>query len=309
MARERIQKILAAAGFGSRRTCEEMVLEGRVTVNGAPIRGLPALVDPQHDQIAVDGRPVRPQRMVYFLLNKPPGVFCTHNDPAGRKRAVDLLTGVRERVFPVGRLDSESMGLLLLTNDGELTQRLTHPRFGVPKTYRAEIDGVPAEETLNRVREGIWLSEGRTAPAKIDIVHRQRDRCILEITMRESRNREIRRMLARLGHKVRRMTRIRMGKLSIARLPLGAFRPLTPDEIRYLQKMVAGIDSVDVLHSPPLPRQAGRPHRPARPMHTRGRGGPASARRPRSAPRQRETRKTDWKKTAASGRRIIMPEE
>lgn len=256
MAQERIQKILAAAGFGSRRACEELVLDGRVSVNGVIRRELPVVVDPARDRVAVDGRPVRAQRMVYFLLNKPAGVFCTQHDPAGRKRAVDLLVGVRERVFPVGRLDAEAMGLLLLTNDGELAQRLTHPRFGIAKTYRAEVDGMPTAETLARVREGVWLSEGRSSPARIEIVHRQRNKCILEITLREGANREVRRVLARCGHRVRRLTRIRMGRLSIARLPLGAYRPLTPDEVRHLHRLAA---------------ESGNGAAPAAPARSRGR--------------------------------------
>ena len=237
MALERIQKVLAAAGFGARRFCEQLVLDGRVAVNRDIVRTLPVMVDPEIDHITVDGKPVRSERPVYYLLNKPQHVYCTGSDPAGRTRAVDLLVGVRERVFPVGRLDAESMGLLLLTNDGALAQRLTHPRYGIPKTYRAEVVGVPAPETLQRVRSGIWLAEGKTAPAVIKITHKQRDMAVLEITLREGRNREVRRMLARLGHKVRRLTRICMGELSIRGLPLGAFRKLKPAEVEHLQAL------------------------------------------------------------------------
>ncbi len=246
MSSERIQKILAAAGCGPRRACEELVLDGRVAVNGEVVRALPVLVDPRRDRITLDGRPLRPARLVYLLLNKPPGVFCTHSDPAGRKRAVDLLTGVHERVFPVGRLDSESTGLLLLTNDGELAQRLTHPRFGVPKTYHAEVAGCPTTETLQKLRAGVWLAEGKTAPAMIKVLHRQRDKAVLEITIREGRNREIRRMLAKLGHKARRLNRVRMGKLTIRGLPLGAFRPLAREEVAYLRSLADHGDSQGV---------------------------------------------------------------
>lgn len=237
MPSERIQKILAAAGFGARRTCEFLVLDGRVTVNGRTVRSLPVVVDPKKDTIAVDGRPVRSKGLVYFLLNKPRHVFCTNNDPAGRKRAVDLLVGVRERVFPVGRLDADSMGLLIMTNDGALAQKLTHPRFGIPKTYRVEVAGSPNAETFETLRGGIRLAEGKTAPATLSVIHRQRDKTVIEITLREGRNREIRRMLAKAGHKVRRLIRIRMGKLSIRKLPLGAFRRLTPSEVRYLHSL------------------------------------------------------------------------
>lgn len=198
---------------------------------------MPVLVDASRDKITVDGRPIRAEGPVYFLLNKPPGVLCTHKDPAGRRLAVDLLVGVRERVFPVGRLDADSMGLLIMTNDGALAQKLTHPKFGVPKTYRAEVLGCPTAQTLERLRGGIRLAEGKTAPAQITVIHKRRDKTMLEITLREGRNREVRRMLAKTGHKVHRLTRIRIGTLSIRKLPLGAFRRLLPAEVRYLQSL------------------------------------------------------------------------
>lgn len=237
MPTERIQKVLASAGFGSRRACELLVEKGRVTVNGRTIRALPLLVDPTKDKIRVDRKSIRSERPVYYLLNKPRGVFCTHNDPDGRKRAIDLMTGVRERVFPVGRLDADSMGLLIMTNDGDLTQKLTHPSFQAPKTYRVEVKGSPKPEALQRLRKGVWLSEGKTAPATIKIIHKDREKAVLEITLREGRNREIRRMLAKLGHRVRRLTRLRMGKLSIRKLPQGAYRPLTKSEVQYLYRL------------------------------------------------------------------------
>ena len=237
MPTERIQKVLAAAGFGARRTCEQLVLDGHVSVNGEVVRALPVLVDPRRDRITVDRRPVRAERLVYYILHKPRHVYCTHHDPAGRKRAVDLLGGVRERVFPVGRLDADATGLLLMTNDGALAERLTHPRYGIPKTYRAEVDGCPSPQMLQRMRGGVWLSDGRTAPAEIRLVHKQRDKAVIEITLREARNREVRRVLAKLGHRVRRLTRIRMGKLSIRGLPAGAFRPLTRAEVEYLNHL------------------------------------------------------------------------
>lgn len=254
MPRERIQKILAAAGFGSRRSCEQLVLDGRVSINGQTLHELPALADPATDRIAVDGKLVRAEQTVYYLLNKPPGVLCTNNDPSGRTRACDLLRGVRERIFPVGRLDADSMGLLIMTNDGALAQKLTHPRYGVPKTYRAEIAGVPTEADLARLRTGVWLSEGKTAPAQVRIVHRQRDHAILEITLREGRNREIRRMLAKLGHNVRRLVRIGVGKLSIHKLGVGAYRKLTPDEIKYLRALADKIPD-HAAHEPIAPRR------------------------------------------------------
>jgi len=278
MASERIQKVLAAAGCGPRRACEELVLDGRVAVNGETVRTLPVMVDPERDRITVDGKPLRPARLVYFLLNKPSGVFCTHSDPAGRKRAVDLLVGVRERVFPVGRLDSDSTGLLLLTNDGDLAQHLTHPRYGVPKTYHADVSGCPTQEALDKLRAGVWLAEGKTAPAVIKVIHRQRARAVLEITIREGRNREIRRMLAKLGHKVRRLTRVRMGKLTIRGLPLGAFRPLSPVEVSHLRALATRAGGEEY---------SSRPRR-VPPRGSRGRPSPAP---PRRSSRERPQRR------------------
>jgi 23S rRNA pseudouridine2605 synthase len=268
MPKQRIQKVLAAAGFGSRRHCEELVLDGRVAVNGQAIRTLPVLVDPAADGIAVDGRPIRADKLVYYMLNKPAGVFCTHHDQAGRTRAVDLLIGVRERVFPIGRLDADSMGLLILTNDGPLTQMLTHPRFGVPKTYRVEVAGQPSSNVMEKLRAGVWLSEGRTAPARIEVIHSNRKRTILEITLRESRNREIRRMLAKMGHNVRRLVRVQVGRLSIAKLPLGAFRKLTDEEVKQLKSPLERLPVESAVRTwRPAARKrlktAGRPSRPA----------------------------------------------
>ncbi|MEK6643092.1 MAG: pseudouridine synthase [Planctomycetota bacterium] len=267
MAKQRIQKLLAAAGFGSRRKCEELVLEGRVRVNGERITELPLLADPDSDTIMIDGETVRAQKHVYFMLNKPSGVFCTHNDPDDRTKAVDLLVGVRERVYPIGRLDAESMGLLLFTNDGALAQQLTHPRFGVLKTYRVEVTGMASNDVMNKLRAGVWLSEGRTAPAKVEVIHSNRTRTIVEITLRESRNREIRRMLAKMGHNVRRMIRVRIGRLSISRLPVGAFRALTNDEVKYLRSMADKTAAVVEKTWKPAPRRAAtKPRRAAASM-------------------------------------------
>lgn len=273
MATERIQKILAAAGYGSRRACELLVTDGRVAVNGRYTRGLPVLVDPQTDKITVDGKPIRSERHVYFMLHKPRNVICTQNDPAGRKLVGDLMVGIRERLYPVGRLDAESTGLLIMTNDGALTQKLTHPRFSTPKTYRVEIAGTPTMETIQKLRQGVWLSEGKTSPAEINIVHRDRDKTFLEITLRESRQREVRRMLAKFGHNVRKLTRIRMGKLSLAKLPLGGFRSLTPAEVKYLYSLAEQTaEVIATSHARPSKfarRGRGRPPRPDKPQGSR----------------------------------------
>jgi len=236
---ERLQKVLAAAGWGSRRACEELILSGRVRVNNRWVNTLPVLVDPEADEIFVDNRPVRSERKVYYILNKPKGVFCTQNDPAGRTRAADLLRGVRERVYPVGRLDADSRGLLLMTNDGELAAVLTHPRYGVPKTYRAWTSGRIPSADIERLQQGIWLSAGKTRPARVQLIHTSADRSVLEITLHEGRNRQVRRMLAKLGHPVRELTRIRIGPLSLRGLGPGQFRALGRTEVEALRRQAA----------------------------------------------------------------------
>jgi 23S rRNA pseudouridine2605 synthase len=235
-----LQKVLAAAGWGSRRGCEEIIREGRVTVNGEVRDELPVLVEPSADKIRVDGQAVRSQRLVYFLLNKPKGVLCTNSDPAGRVRAVDLLTRVKERVYPVGRLDSSSTGLLLMTNDGELAERLMHPRYGVERTYVADVQGKVGPAAVQKLRKGIWMSGGRTQPAKVKILHSGRQDSRLEITLREGRNREVRRMLAALGHRVRKLKRIRLGPLTIRGLGVGKFRALQRQEVQALRRIASG---------------------------------------------------------------------
>ena len=235
MALERLQKVLAAAGLASRRECEEMILEGRVTVNGKESSTLPVLVDPESDRIAVDGETIRATRKVYFMLHKPKGVHCTDDDSDGRTRVIDLLPRIRERVFPVGRLDADSTGLLLLTNDGELAQRLTHHRFGAPMTYRVHLPGIVGKDDVARMLKGVWVHEGKAHISQATVIHAGRDGSMVEVTLREARNREIRRVLAKLGFKARKLVRIRMGPLSLSSLPMGASRPLTPDEVKSLR--------------------------------------------------------------------------
>jgi 23S rRNA pseudouridine2605 synthase len=233
---ERLHKILAHAGYGSRRACEELVESGRVTVNGRPV-ALGDKADSSRDDIRVDGRRVKPEAKVYYLLNKPKNVLSTSSDPYGRRKVTDLLPGVRERVYPVGRLDADSRGLLIMTNDGDLAARLTHPRYEVAKTYEVEVVGELSGEDMQKLISGVWLSEGRTRRTQIRLLHRGKDRSRLEITLREGRNRQIRRMLAKLDHKVRSLTRTRIGPLTLKGLGPGQFRPLTQDEVRSLVKL------------------------------------------------------------------------
>lgn len=234
---QRIQKVLAAAGHGSRRACEALVVEGRVQVNGRVVRDLPVLVDPATDDIRVDGRKLKTQRLVYYLVNKPKGVLCTNDDPAGRLRAVDLLKGVRERVYPVGRLDAGSTGLLLMTNDGDLAEHLTHPRFGIEKTYHATVRGRISDADVQKLKNGVWMSGRRARAAWIAVLHRGHDESILEIRLREGRNGQVRPMLAALGHKVSQLRRTRIGKLTLTGLGPGQFRALDSKELVLLRKL------------------------------------------------------------------------
>jgi 23S rRNA pseudouridine2605 synthase len=231
---ERLQKVLARAGFGSRRACEELIADGRVAVNGEVAR-LGRRVDVDNDRVEVDRVPVsvRPG-LVYYLLNKPTGVVSTADDPQGRPTVVDLVPD-EPRVFPVGRLDFATEGLLLLTNDGELTHRLTHPKFGVEKEYLAHVEGSPARHTLRRLREGVDLEDGTTAPARVSLVGDD----VVRIAIHEGRNRQVRRMCEAVGHPVTRLVRTRIGPLTDRKLKPGAWRTLTTDEVQALQAVGA----------------------------------------------------------------------
>lgn len=236
----RIQKVLAEAGVASRRSAEQMVLDGRVTVNGSVVESLPCFVDPASDDIRVDGgRAIRPggERKVYFLLNKPRSVVCTQRDPAGRKRAVDLIPPVRERVHCVGRLDADSTGLIVLTNDGELTQLLTHPSCGVIKTYVVEAAGRVGGEVIEKLKSGLWMAGGRTRGAGVKVLHRGPKRTLLEVRLGEGRNRQVRRMLAKLGHTVRRLKRVAIGPITDRGLKIGHCRTLTHEEVAKLRRV------------------------------------------------------------------------
>jgi 23S rRNA pseudouridine2605 synthase len=246
--KQRIQKILAAAGVASRRSIEEMILQGRVTVNGETRTRPPIMIDPQKDKVEVDGERIKlkePEiaRRYYILMNKPRDVYSTNVAQGAQTRAIDLLPpGFPARMYPVGSLDAESRGVLLLTNDGELTNLLTHPRYGVPKTYKAQVDGFVKDSLLDQFREGVWLIDPRTGKgfkggrANIKIVSRNSQKSVLEISLREGRNTQIRRTLAKLGHKVRDLTRTRMGPLTLEGLAPGQSRALTSRELKELWK-------------------------------------------------------------------------
>ncbi len=229
----RLQKVLAEAGLGSRRACEELILAGRVAVDGE-VAVIGRRVDPEVAAVTLDGIPV-PTRpgLVHYLLNKPAGVVSTASDPQGRATVVALVPP-EPRVYPVGRLDLETEGLLVLTNDGELTHRLTHPSFGVEKEYLAEVDGVPTRAALRRLREGVELDDGLTAPARVTLVQEHGDGSALMVAIHEGRNRQVRRMCDAVGHPVRRLVRTRIGPVADRALAPGEWRPLTPAEVRAL---------------------------------------------------------------------------
>jgi len=237
MAKQRIQKVLSESGVASRRAVEEMILEGRVLVNGEPVASLPCFVEPK-DEIVIDNIAVRkrPSTKRYFLLNKPRHVVCTQSDPEGRRRAVDLLPRMKERLYCVGRLDADSMGIILMTNDGELTQKLTHPSYGVPKRYQVVIRGHLTPDAVEKFKTGIYIDGKRTLPAQLKIVSKTRDGCVIEVTLTEGRNREIRRMLLKMGYKVRRLMRVAIGPITDRGLKTGNYRELTPDEVEQLRE-------------------------------------------------------------------------
>ena len=239
MAKTRIQKVLAAAGVASRRTVEEMVRQGRVTVNGRTVTDLPCFVE-AGDRIGVDGQPVRPrrQRKAYILLNKPRGVICTQKDEPGRDRprAIDLVPQTGQRLYCVGRLDEDSTGLILLTNDGELTDRLTHPRYGVMKTYVARVAGRLTGQDVQALQRGIVLEGRRRRGLGVKILHRGPEESLLEVRIAEGRNRQVRRMLARLGHKVRRLHRCAIGPITDRGLKIGSHRRLRAEEVARLAR-------------------------------------------------------------------------
>ena len=236
---ERLQKILAHAGIASRRAAEKLIAEGRVTVNGKAVRELGTKADPAHDDIRVDGRRVKgPERLRYILLYKPAGYVTTRSDPQRRRTVMDLIGGVREYVYPVGRLDFDTEGLLLLTNDGDLAAMLMHPRHEVDRTYEAHVAGVPDDDAIDRLRRGIPLDGRRTQPADVVLLNkRPNDReGVLLITIREGRNRQVRRMLEAVGHPVRTLRRTKIGPVSDRRLRPGEWRDLSAREVAALQR-------------------------------------------------------------------------
>jgi len=236
---ERLQKILAQAGIASRRAAETLIEDGRVQLNGKVVTELGTKANPFRDSIKVDGKPLRlagPTR--YVLLHKPTRVVTTVSDPQGRETVIDLLGRMRERLYPVGRLDYNSSGLVLLTNDGELALRLTHPRYGIRKVYLVKVKGTPTHETVERLARGVYLEEGKTAPAQVRLLDTREGKAWLEMILSEGRRREIRRMCLQVGHPVEKLRRVAIGPLRLGKLPPGSFRDLTEEELAKLRQAV-----------------------------------------------------------------------
>lgn len=237
---ERLQKFLAHAGIGSRRKCEELIIQGRVQINGKITNKLGVKIDPNKDIVKVDGILVKnKEEKVYILLNKPKGYLTTVKDDRNRLTVINLLKNINFRVYPVGRLDYDSEGLLLLTNDGELAFRLTHPRYKVYKTYEVLVKGQPGHKKIELLARGVKLEDGLTAPAVIKIKKKLQEETLIDISIREGRNRQVRRMFDYIDYPVINLKRISMGPLKLSNLPTGKYRFLSKKEIKQLKKIVS----------------------------------------------------------------------
>ena len=245
---ERLQKILSNAGVASRRAAEEMIRAGRVSVDGAVVTELGSKYDAAHRVIAVDGNRIQPEeKRFYILLNKPRGYLSTVRDDRGRKTVLDLLPDLPARLYPVGRLDADTEGLLLITNDGALTQGLLHPRYEIDKVYHAEVVGEVTAEGLEQLRRGILLEDGRTAPARLRVLRVEDGHTVVETIIHEGRNRQVRRMFAAIGCRVVALRRVRFARLTLRGLACGAYRHLTAEEIRELRE-IAGVTEREKNH-------------------------------------------------------------
>jgi pseudouridine synthase len=301
MKPDHLVKVLAERGVASRRGSEKLVHDGLVTVDGAVAQDPGAVVDPRAQRILIDGKPLPPPpKPLYLVLHKPAGVLTSRNDPEGRKTVYDLLPELEAGAEAVGRLDYGSEGVLLFTNDGELAYRLTHPSHGVPKTYLAKVSGTPDERKLARLRHGMTLDDGPTGPSHVVVLRTTGPSTWLMVTIREGRNRIVRRLMDQIGHKVLKLKRIAFGGIALRGLLPGQARPLRPNEVAYLRRLVADgraerslepswsvrAAAAEALHEP-LPErhreravsrdEEGRPYRKkgwARPKVAKGRGGP-----------------------------------
>jgi 23S rRNA pseudouridine2605 synthase len=235
----RINRFLAAAGFGSRRKCDELIRRGQVRVNGEIVASLSCEVDPEKDAVTVDGTEVKPEETIILVLNKPTGILSTVSDTHGRRTVIDIVreSGFTERLFPVGRLDLDTSGLLIITNDGELAYKLTHPRYKVEKTYEVTVEGAVEQSAIDAMARGVRAGDFVTQPCKVRILGRHGDRTKLEVKLKEGRKRQVRRMFALHGHEVVTLRRIAIGELTFDDLDNGTLRPLTMEEERKLREL------------------------------------------------------------------------
>ncbi len=235
----RLNKFLAQAGVASRREVDKMIVEGRITVNGRVVRILGTKIDDEKDRVELDGKRVeKEEEMIYLMLNKPPGYLVTLKDPFRRPTIKELLPSLKERIYPVGRLDYDSEGLLLLTNNGELAHRLAHPRYRVPKNYVVEVKGVPKSSKISRLERGVYIDGKKTAPARIAKLSGSAKKTLLRIEIHEGRKREVKRMFEAVGHRVLRLKRIGFGGLRLSKLQTGKWRFLTRKEVDSLKSKV-----------------------------------------------------------------------
>jgi 23S rRNA pseudouridine2605 synthase len=234
MAQERLQKYMAAAGIDSRRNCEQLIVQGMVKVNGHVVDTLPAFVDPEFDTVTVRGRKLAPAAKVYYLLNKPKGVICTNSDPEGRPLAIDLI-GAKARIFCVGRLDIDTTGLIILTNDSELANRLTHPKYELPKTYVARLRGSITAEATESLKKGVWFAEGKTQVSGLKVLKRSAKESLVQMTISQSLNPQLRRLFLTVGFKVLALRRSQIGKITDHGLTTARWRLLTAAEVNYLR--------------------------------------------------------------------------
>jgi 23S rRNA pseudouridine2605 synthase len=239
--KQRLQKILAASGIDSRRKCETLILEHAVSVNGEIVNELPAFADPEKDDIRVDGQRIKQTKKVYFLLNKPKGVICTSSDPQKRQKAVDLVD-CPERVVCVGRLDIDTTGAIILTNDSELVNHLTHPKYELPKTYQIVVRGRVEGADVEKLKKGVWLAEGKTQGAAVKIIRRSHAETTLQVVISQGLNRQIRRMFSQLGYKVKLLKRTQIGDIVLKGIAAGNYKRLTKPQLAYL-KRATGMES------------------------------------------------------------------
>lgn len=294
---QRLQKVLAAAGIASRRACEEYIVAGRVTVDGEIVTELGTRVDPQEQDIAVDGVRLRRPKLVYYAVNKPVGIVSTNSDPSGRPRVIDLVPAQGQRLFTVGRLDKSSEGLILVTNDGELAQRLTHPQYEVEKTYDVVVAGDLSPAQAKEVERGVYLSDGLAQVAGLKIKNRGPKSTRLQMILREGRNREIRRVLARVGHKVLQLRRVRIAGLSLGDLQPSEFRQLNAGEVSMLRR------SVHRAAADAAPSDARRRKRPAKKSAASSEERPRSGAPGSGAGRKKGSTGSGRKKSASTGGR------